>query len=140
MCSSDLKIGGASVQGRASGTGTAVSYGAMANVLYDINLGSALGGITPYIGAGAGYIWLDYQDVGARRSTGERAVYNGDTGPFGYQAIVGAALPITSVPGLSVTAEYRFLGTLGHDINGTGNITSGSGVSQTRLKIGRAHV
>ncbi|MCA3425354.1 MAG: OmpA family protein, partial [Roseomonas sp.] len=36
-------------------------------------------------------------------------------------------------PGLAVTAEYRFMGTLGHDINGTGNITSGSGVSQTRL-------
>jgi outer membrane protein OmpA-like peptidoglycan-associated protein len=130
---SDTRIGGSSVQGSASGTGTAVSYGAMANVLYDFNLGSALGGLTPYIGAGVGYIWHDYQDVGARRVTGERAVYNGDTGAFGYQAIVGAALPIASVPGLAVTAEYRFMGTLGHDINGTGNITSGSGVSQTRL-------
>jgi len=130
---SDTKVGGSSVQGVASGTGTAVSYGAMANILYDFNLGSALGGIVPYIGAGAGYIWHDYQDVGAQRSTGERAVYNGDTGAFGYQAILGAALPITSVPGLAVTAEYRFMGTLGHDINGTGNITSGSGVSQTRL-------
>jgi outer membrane protein OmpA-like peptidoglycan-associated protein len=105
----------------------------MANILYDFNIGSSLGGLTPYIGVGAGYIWHDYQDVGARRSTGERAVYNGDTGAFGYQAILGAALPITSVPGLAVTAEYRFMGTLGHDINGTGNITSGAGVSQTRL-------
>jgi outer membrane protein OmpA-like peptidoglycan-associated protein len=130
---SDTRVGGSSVQGSASGTGTAVSYGAMANVLYDFNLGSALGGLTPYIGAGVGYIWHDYQDVGARRVTGERAVYNGDTGAFGYQAIVGAALPIASVPGLAVTAEDRFMGTLGHDINGTGNITSGSGVSQTRL-------
>ena len=130
---SDTKVGGASVQGSASGTGTAVSYGAMANILYDFNLGSALGGLTPYIGAGAGYIWHDYQDVGARRVTGEQAVYNGDTGAFGYQAILGAALPIASVPGLAVTAEYRFMGTLGHDINGTGNITTGSGVSQTRL-------
>ena len=130
---SDTKVGGSSVQGTASGTGTAVSYGAMANILYDFNIGSSLGGLTPYIGVGAGYIWHDYQDVGARRSTGERAVYNGDTGAFGYQAILGAALPITSVPGLAVTAEYRFMGTLGHDINGTGNITSGAGASQTRL-------
>jgi OOP family OmpA-OmpF porin len=130
---SDTRVGGASVQGIASGKGTAVSYGVMANALYDFNLGGALGGLTPYIGAGAGYIWHDYQDVGARRSTGERAVYNGDTGAFGYQAILGFSVPISGVPGLAVTAEYRFMGTLGHDINGTGNITSGSGVSQTRL-------
>jgi outer membrane protein OmpA-like peptidoglycan-associated protein len=75
----------------------------------------------PYIGAGAGYIWHDYQDVGIRYSSGDKIVYNGDTGAFGYQAILGAALPIASVPGLAVTAEYRFMGTLGHDINGTVN-------------------
>jgi len=127
---SDTKVSGASVQGRASGTGTAVSYGAMANILYDFNLGSALGGIVPYIGAGAGYIWHDYQDVGIRYSSGDKIVYNGDTGAFGYQAILGAALPVASVPGLAVTAEYRFMGTLGHDINGTVNQT---GQAQTRL-------
>jgi outer membrane protein OmpA-like peptidoglycan-associated protein len=120
---SDTKVSGASVQGKASGTGTAVSYGAMANVLYDFNLGSSLGGIVPYIGAGVGYIWHDYQDVGVSFSDGSKIVYNGNTGAFGYQAIVGAALPITSVPGLAVTAEYRFLGTAGHDINGSVNQT-----------------
>jgi outer membrane protein OmpA-like peptidoglycan-associated protein len=118
---SDTKVSGASIQGRASGTGTAVSYGAMANILYDFNLGSALGGLMPYIGVGAGYIWHDYQDVGIRYASGQKIVYNGDTGAFGYQAILGAALPIASVPGLAVTAEYRFMGTLGHDINGTVN-------------------
>jgi OOP family OmpA-OmpF porin len=131
---SDTKVGGSSVQGVASGTGTAVSYGVMANVLYDFNLGSSLGGIVPYIGAGAGYIWHDYQDVGASTSAGEKLVYNGDTGAFGYQAILGAALPIASVPGLAVTAEYRFMGTLGHDINGTINATgSAGGQAQERL-------
>ncbi len=130
---SDAKVGGASVQNKASGTGTAVSYGAMANVLYDFDLGSSLGGIMPYIGGGVGYIWHDYQDVGATAVNGDRKVYNGNTGAFGYQAIVGAALPITSVPGLAVTAEYRFMGTLGHDINGTANTTVGGTVQQTRL-------
>jgi OOP family OmpA-OmpF porin len=124
---SDTKVNGASVQGQASGTGTAVSYGAMANILYDFNLGSSLGGIVPYIGAGAGYIWHDYQDVGISTSSGGKIVYNGDTGAFGYQAIVGAAIPITSVPGLAVTAEYRFMGTLGHDINGSLNVTGPAG-------------
>ena len=127
---SDTKVGGASIQNRASGTGTAVSYGVMANVLYDFDLGAALGGIVPYIGGGVGYIWHDYQDVGASFSNGEKTVYNGDTGAFGYQAILGAALPIASMPGLAVTAEYRFMGTTGHDINGTVNRT---GQAQVRL-------
>ena len=127
---SDTKVGGASIQNRASGTGTAVSYGVLANVLYDFDLGAALGGIVPYIGGGVGYIWHDYQDVGASFSNGEKTVYNGDTGAFGYQAILGAALPIASMPGLAVTAEYRFMGTTGHDINGTVNRT---GQAQVRL-------
>jgi outer membrane protein OmpA-like peptidoglycan-associated protein len=127
---SDVRVSGASIASRASGTGTAVSYGAMANVLYDFNLGSALGGLMPYIGAGAGYIWHDYQDVGVRYASGDKIVYNGDTGAFGYQAILGAALPIASVPGLAVTAEYRFMGTIGHDINGTVNQT---GQAQVRV-------
>ena len=127
---SETKVGGGSIQGRASPTGTAVSYGVMANVLYDFDLGAALGGIVPYIGGGVGYIWHDYQDVGASFSNGEKTVYNGDTGAFGYQAILGAALPIASVPGLAVTAEYRFMGTTGHDINGTVNRT---GQAQVRL-------
>ena len=128
---SDAKFAGQSVQGLASGTGTATSYGVMANVLYDFDLGSSLnssvGGIVPYIGAGVGYIWHDYQDVGASASDGRKAVYNGDTGAFGYQAILGLALPIESVPGLAVTAEYRFMGTTGHDINGTVNTRDSAG-------------
>jgi hypothetical protein len=102
----------------------------MANVLYDFDLGSSLGGIMPYLGGGIGYIWHDYQDVGASFFGGDKTVYNGNTGAFGYQAIVGAALPIASVPGLAVTAEYRFMGTTGHDINGTVNRT---GQAQVRL-------
>ena len=127
---SETKVGGGSIQGTASPTGTAVSYGVMANVLYDFDLGAALGGIVPYIGGGVGYIWHDYQDVGASFSNGNKTVYNGNTGALGYQAILGAALPIASVPGLAVTAEYRFMGTTGHDINGTVNRT---GEPQVRL-------
>jgi len=135
---SDTKTGGQSIQGTASGTGTATSYGVMANILYDFDLGSSLsssvGGIVPYIGAGVGYIWHDYQDVGASFSDGRKAVYNGDTGAFGYQVILGAALPIESVPGLAVTAEYRFMGTTGHDINGSANVRNDAGEQrQVRL-------
>ena len=97
-------------------TGTATSYGAMLNLLYDINLNGALGGITPYVGAGVGYIWHEYDDVGTNVG-GVKNVLNGDSGAFGGQAIVGLSLPISAVPGLAVTAEYRFMMTSGHEID-----------------------
>ncbi|MEY4794159.1 MAG: hypothetical protein RL724_1095, partial [Pseudomonadota bacterium] len=59
---SDYKLGG--TQKGPGATGTVTSYGVMANLLYDINIGNALGGITPYVGVGAGYIWHDYDKVG----------------------------------------------------------------------------
>ena len=130
---SDVKAGGGSTATRANPTGTALSYGAMANVLYDFNLGSSLGGIVPYIGVGVGYIWHDYQDVGVTQVDGNKLVYNGTSGAFGYQAIVGAALPIESVPGLSVTAEYRFMGTTSNDINGSANSTVDGQPKQNNL-------
>jgi OOP family OmpA-OmpF porin len=109
---SDVKAGNAAQSGN---TGTASSYGAMLNVLYDIDLNGALGGITPYIGAGAGYIWHDYDEVGTNVG-GAKRVVTGDSGAFGGQAIVGLSLPIAAVPGLAMTAEYRFMMTGGHEI------------------------
>ena len=54
------------------------------------------------------------QDGFAQGSTGYLATHgNGGSetvGAFAYQAIVGAALPLAFVPGLSLTLEYRFLG------------------------------
>ena len=58
-------------------------------MLYDINLGGALGGITPYVGLGAGYVWTQTSDVGSTR-VGETA-YEGDHGDYAGQAIVGLA-------------------------------------------------
>jgi opacity protein-like surface antigen len=95
--------------------GTARSYGAMVNALYDFNLG----GIAPYVGVGAGYQIQELDGVGASQPGSGSVVIDGDQGAFAYQAILGAALPIASVPGLALTAEYRFMGTFGHDIDGT---------------------
>ena len=105
---SDFKVDSAATSGR----GTATSYGVMANLLYDINLGGALGGVTPYVGAGVGYIWHDYDAVGNQFNT-----ITGDNGNWGGQAIAGLSLPISAVPGLAVTAEYRFMMTSGHEIS-----------------------
>jgi outer membrane protein OmpA-like peptidoglycan-associated protein len=110
---SDVKAGNAAQSGH---TGTASSYGAMLNLLYDINLNGALGGITPYVGAGLGYIVHDYDEVGTNIG-GNKRVVTGDSGAFGGQAIVGLSVPISAVPGLAMTAEYRFMMTEGHEID-----------------------
>ena len=89
---------------RASGTNR--KYGAFVNALYDIDVGTPY--LYPYLGAGAGYAWQDLS----------RVTYNvnpvtaqGTEGSFAFQGIAGLAVPILPVPGLSLTAEYHFLGT-----------------------------
>ena len=119
---SDYKLGG--TQKGPGATGTVTSYGVMANLLYDINIGNALGGITPYVGAGAGYIWQDYTSAGSRVSKQVQDYYNGTSGAFGGQAIAGLSLPISSIPGLALTAEYRFMMTAGHNLDS--NTVNGS--------------
>lgn len=86
------------VHGGGSVSGSEQKYGPMVNVLYDFNgLSPAF---VPYIGAGAGYQWAS--------NSGSSAA-----GSFAYQAILGAAVPVASVPGLAITAEYRFMGLSG---------------------------
>ncbi|MGI9127884.1 MAG: OmpA family protein [Roseomonas sp.] len=102
--------------------GNVRSWGAMANMLYDIDLGNRPWGITPYVGAGLGYVWHEYDKVGIRVG-GNTIDFNGDGGAFAYQAILGAAFPIQQVPGLSITAEYRFLGAANQSVKGTGRAT-----------------
>ena len=111
---SNYKYANTTVRGA---NGTATSYGAMLNVLYDIDLGGALGGLTPYVGIGGGYIWHDYSDVGSRVNAASNDFFNGTSGAFGGQAIVGLSLPISSVPGLALTAEYRYMMTAGHNFD-----------------------
>ena len=99
-------------------------YGGFVNVLYDFdpNILFGLGNyfpfpISPYIGAGAGYLqsvnrnyYIDSSPGGVPnliRSTGT-------DGGFAYQGIVGIAFPIAAVPGLSITTEYRFTGVAGN--------------------------
>jgi outer membrane protein OmpA-like peptidoglycan-associated protein len=97
-------------------SGSAVSYGVMGNALYDFDLGPTIP-LMPYIGLGAGYIVHDYDGVQAT-SGGNNVRVVGSEGRFAYQAIVGAAFQLDSVaPGLALTAEYRFMGTLGHDLD-----------------------
>ena len=95
----------------------------MVNVLYDFNGLSPW--IVPYVGAGVGGIWAAekfHASNGFAFTSGATTIQpgalnfrsNDTSASFAYQAILGAAIPIASIPGLAVTAEYRFLGTAGN--------------------------
>jgi OmpA-OmpF porin, OOP family len=95
------------------------TYGAMVNVLYDFNFGWP---VVPYLGIGAGAGWNELSGVrgtvttrnaaGAITGTSTYEVNDTDV-QLAYQAIVGAAYSLGAmVPGLALTGEYRFYGTL----------------------------
>jgi OmpA-OmpF porin, OOP family len=89
---------------RASGTNR--KYGAFVNALYDIDVGTPY--LYPYLGAGARYAWQDLSRVTYNVNP---VAVQGTEGSFAFQGIAGVAVPILPVPGLSLTAEYHFLGT-----------------------------
>jgi OOP family OmpA-OmpF porin len=87
------------------------AYSGFVNVLYDFDLTPyGLPGLSPYVGVGAGYAQVKFQNGGV-------AAYGSDTylretstdGNFAAQGIVGLAYNIAAIPGLALTAEYRFI-------------------------------
>lgn len=107
-----------------AGSGHVSTHAVTANLLYDIPLRSW---VEPYVGVGAGYGWLDLGNVGGLGSgtlhladnntyTGPHTVQFGSAGALAYQARLGMAAPLRWAPGLSLTAEYRFVGTARADV------------------------
>jgi outer membrane protein OmpA-like peptidoglycan-associated protein len=101
------------VAGWASGgppAGRQESWGVMGNVLLDLGV---FGPVIPYVGVGAGYVVTDWAGVrGISQNGALRMTVNDSDGQFAYQGIAGLAFPVGFAPGLAITAEYRFLGTL----------------------------
>lgn len=85
-------------------------YGGFVNALYDIDVGSPF--IFPYIGAGAGYLWTGNPDSSINTAG---VSFNGTEGSFAYQAIAGVSIPVPPAPGLSITAQYSFIGQTGKE-------------------------
>ena len=100
--SSDLRAGGVEEK-----------YGGFVNVLYDFGFGLP---ISPYVGLGAG--GQEVEHSGFSSSTvgfvfPPGAAKGSETvGDFAYQGIVGFAVPVPFVTGLTFTTEYRFIGLL----------------------------
>jgi outer membrane protein OmpA-like peptidoglycan-associated protein len=90
-----LELEGDFTTSRARGA-KADMYGGFVNAFYDFTTGT---GFVPYLGIGAGYQTLDLDGGGAETGSA-----------FGYQGIAGLSYPVGLVPGLSLTAEYRLVG------------------------------
>jgi outer membrane protein OmpA-like peptidoglycan-associated protein/outer membrane protein W len=115
-------------------------YGPMFNVLYDFV--DLVPYVQPYIGAGVGYQIVKESNlyvsgsgplgVGFLKSQG----INGTKGMFAYDAILGAAMPISAVPGLSLTTEFQFLGVTGNrNYAANGTIAVGATTTATRASF-----
>ncbi|HZF76916.1 MAG TPA: OmpA family protein [Acetobacteraceae bacterium] len=111
------RIGTFGRTGTTAASGDTRTYGGMLNLLYDLDLGVP---VVPYLGAGIGWMRQDYMGVRVgQRGTAEGEIFlPGSEWDVAYQAMLGAALPMSVLPGFSVTAEYRFLGQPGLDRRG----------------------
>jgi outer membrane protein OmpA-like peptidoglycan-associated protein len=116
-------------------SGTHRTYGVMGNVLYDFRI-PGVPWFVPYVGGGAGYVWRDWDQLSVNSRTGAVGLRSRDIeGSFAWQGIAGAAFPIAAVPGLAVTAEYRYLGTEPQRFNTRAiNANTGAGLGGGTLK------
>jgi OOP family OmpA-OmpF porin len=115
-------------------------YGAFVNGLFDFDIGQDF--VFPYVGAGVGYQWTEptkfaVQDPGVA----SLAFRDHAEGSVAGQGLVGASFPI-GVPGLSLTAEYRFIYEFEKDsFKGGANIAGiGSTGVSTKLDNQMSHV
>jgi outer membrane protein OmpA-like peptidoglycan-associated protein len=107
--------------------GNVRTYGVMANAIYDMDIGMPW--IYPYVGLGAGYQWTKLNNMTVTQAFGGPFRFNSDDtqGAFAWQAIVGASFPIRNMPGLSLTADYRFMDILGGEKFGGTEVASAGG-------------
>ncbi|GLR68925.1 membrane protein [Acidocella aquatica] len=89
------------ISGKAPGIET--TYGPMVNALYDMNIGLP---VFPYVGAGVGYQWATLHNSLLNQVSRKSDLTQGS---FAFDAIAGLSYPLPMVPGLSLTAEYRFM-------------------------------
>ncbi|HEX3350920.1 MAG TPA: OmpA family protein [Acetobacteraceae bacterium] len=126
-------------------SGSQQTYGAMVNGYYDFDLtGYGINFMYPYVGVGIGYAHDQWNGIGALSQgapvqTGFRI--NNSTDTFAYQAIAGASFPVASflpslgLPGLSLTAEYRFY-SIPDDQKFKTQFFAPTGTSGPRTKVG----
>jgi OmpA-OmpF porin, OOP family len=121
--------------------GTEKKYGPMVNLKYDLSPFFAGMGIpvAPYIGVGVGYQWDNWPNNFFYSPNGLTSAHFANTeGAFAYQAIIGASYNIRMVPGLALTAEYRFMGQLSRTFSGDATTVGVPGLVPVSLKTGQS--
>jgi OmpA-OmpF porin, OOP family len=123
--------------------GRELKYGPMFNVLYDMTnalhdyTGVTVPYFAPYVGVGIGYQWSHLSGFTASAASGFPSVASDDTyGAIAYQFILGGAVPIPSIRGLAMTADYRFLGVGSRKYNVTTQATATSPATFGSAKLG----
>jgi len=112
--------------GISAGDGFENKHGGMVNLLYDIDVASwGVPVLQPYVGVGVGYMWVNWQGVYAGLPPAQLQVQD-SAATFAYQGIVGVAIPISAVPGLAATVDYRAMAML-RDRNYDGVIATKAG-------------
>jgi OmpA-OmpF porin, OOP family len=124
------------------GGGEFQTYGVMVNGLYDFDAG--LGWLFPYVGVGVGYEWTSINSgkVYTTNTTPQLVdnVSSDSKGSFAAQGILGASIPLTAIPGLSLTAEYRFLGSFSDNTyKGVGVAAGVPGSLPVSIKVGEQY-
>ncbi len=103
--------------------GDVISLGLMLNGYYDFDMGPG-SMFTPYVGAGVGYVWSYVNSNRARNvATGSFIDVTGNEEAPAFQLMAGVAMPISMVPGLSMTAEYRYMQVIGAEAEVRSNQT-----------------
>jgi hypothetical protein len=127
--------------GSAGQRGTAAA-GVLANVIYDftpppVHIGGAALPLKPYLGAGFGYMSVYRKNSPEVALAGNAATYNYTSGAPAGQLIAGVAVPVSVVPGLDLTLDYRLL-----EIAGSGNstVTATAGALNQKLIFGNRSV
>ncbi len=116
----------------ATASGDVNRYGVMGNALFDLDIGTPY--IFPYLGIGAGYLWTNLNGTFAQ--SGGPFSFSPDqaVGRFAWQGIAGLSFPVPHMPGLSITADYRFTDiTAGAIFSGVETTASGTSTGQIKL-------
>ena len=105
--------------GAGQGGGSVRNTAVMVNAIYDFNFRWVM----PYLGAGIGVTWIDWNSVtGSVTAPSSPGLsmnqrISGTSSQFAYQGIAGLAFPIPAVPGLAITAEYRYFASLSPSVS-----------------------
>ena len=84
-------------------------YGGFLNAFYDFRLNLP---VQPYLGVGVGYQQVALDGVSSTSPLSSARSNSQSEGTFAYQGVAGFSYPISFVPGLALTTEYRFIGVI----------------------------